>query len=300
MLVPPALRRVAEEVWGPAGRDWADRLPMIAQSVIEDWRLRLEHPLPPSMHWVAAVTTDDEQPAVLKLGPASPGHLAVEAAALRLFAGHGAVRLLRSDQRRGALLLERAQPGHELSTLVPARDDDATAVLVAVLRALHRPAPPTSDLPPVREQADDLRTHLRTQGLVPARLVGRALALFEELCADATSTVVLHGDLHHDNVLQAERADWLAIDPHGCLGDPGYDIGSMLFNPDPADRDPGLLALVPRRVEQLADGLDMTVDRVEAWGFVKAVLSQVWTCDRPGARVTRALDIAQLLEPRLG
>ena len=98
-----------------------------------------------------------------------------------------------------------------------------------------------------------------------------------ELCAAAPATVALHGDLHHDNILRATRDDWLAIDPHGLAGDPGYEIGSLLFNPDPHNRDPALTALVPRRVEQLADELAMPVERVVAWGFVKAVLSDVWT-----------------------
>jgi len=298
--VTSGLRRTAEEVWGRAGRDWSDRLPATVQEVLEDWQLRLEHPLATSLHWVAAVRTADGRPAVLKLGAAEPGHLADEATALRLFAGHGSVRLLRSDAERGALLLEQARPGEPLGTLVPARDEEATAVLVGTLRALHRPAPASCSLPRVIEQAGALRRHLRSDGLVPARLAGRALALFEELCGDAEASVVLHGDLHHDNVVRAERAEWLAIDPHGAVGDPAYDVGSMLFNPRLMDRDPTLLALVPGRIEQLADGLGMAVDRVQAWGFVKAVLSQVWTCEGSPARVTRALDVAQLLEPRLG
>jgi streptomycin 6-kinase len=73
----------------------------------------------------------------------------------------------------------------------------------------------------------------------------------------------------------------------------------MLFNPDPDNRDTGLLALVPRRIEQLAEGLKISEERVTAWGFVKAVLSQVWSCEPTNARLGRALDVATLLEPRL-
>jgi streptomycin 6-kinase len=92
---------------------------------------------------------------------------------------------------------------------------------------------------------------LRSQG----RLVNRAAGLLVELSESATDQVVLHGDLHHDNVLRAEREPWLAIDPHGVVGDPGFEVGAMLYNPDPARRDRELLALVPARIEQLADGL---------------------------------------------
>ena len=106
---------------------------------------------------------------------------------------------------------------------------------------------------------------------------------------NAPADVVLHGDLHHGNVLRGPDDTWVAIDPHGFVGDPGYDGGALLYNPD--NRDATLL--VPRRIEQLSDHGDR--DRVIAWGYVMGVLSQIWSGDRP----TRALDVARLLEPRL-
>ena len=295
--VPFGLVRAAHEAWGDVGRRWLAELPGTVRDLVAHWALELGELLPMSIHWVCAVTTAEGRPAVLKVGPPAPGHLPVEAQVLRLFDGSGSVRLLREDQARGALLLERAVPGDALSGLVPGDDEKATAVLVDVLHALHRPAPP--DLSDVLDQRHDLYLHLRTDGLLPARLVDRAAGLFSELSGDATERVVLHGDLHHDNVLRAERSPWLSIDPHGSAGDPGYDIGSILFNPAHLERDTDLLALLPRRIEQLADGLGMDIDRVVAWGFVKAVLSQVWSCEVPAPRLTRALDVALVLEPRL-
>ena len=132
--------------------------------------------------------------------------------------------------------------------------------------------------------------------------LGRLKAATLKRRASATDRVVLHGDLHHGNVLRASGVrdePWLAIDPHGIVGDSGAEVGAMLYNPDPPRRDPALVALVPERVEQLADGLALPVDRVVAWGFVQAVLSEVWTAEVPGSSVTRALDVALALEPRL-
>jgi streptomycin 6-kinase len=111
--------------------------------------------------------------------------------------------------------------------------------------------------------------------------------------------VLLHGDLHHDNLLRAEREPWLAIDPHGLVGDPGFDTGPLLYNPEPDDRDDRLLALAPARVEQVADALGMPVDRVRAWGYAAAVLSEVWTVEDGGPARTRALDVALRLLPAL-
>lgn len=302
--IPPALARNAIGAWGAEGRRWLAELPERVAAVAREWGLDIGAPFAElSYHWVVAATAADGTPAVLKLGPPEPGHLAVEAAALAAFAGRGAVRLLAYDAVRGALLLERAEPGSLARTLVPQRDEAATAAVIGVLRRLHSPVPAGApDLPDLTTQGASFDGYLRRYpgaGPLPRHLVAQAGRLFEELCASAPHRVVLHGDLHHDNVLRAAREPWLAIDPHGVVGDPGYDTGSLLFNPDPDRRDDGLLALVPARVEQLADGLDLPADRVVAWGFVKAVLSEVWTTEGDGTPGGRALDVALHLLPRL-
>lgn len=110
---------------------------------------------------------------------------------------------------------------------------------------------------------------------IPRRTVVRAATVYRELCDSSPGDVVLHGDLHHANVLAATRRPWLAIDPHGHVGDPGYDTGQLLYNP--LDSGADLTALAPRRVEQLADALGIPVERVRAWGFAVCVLSEVWS-----------------------
>lgn len=127
----------------------------------------------------------------------------------------------------------------------------------------------------------------------------RAAGVLDELRDSATERVRLHGDLHHDNILRATREPWLAIDPSGLVGDPGYDVGCWAYNPDPDRRNDSLLALVPARIEQLADGLAMPIDRVVGYAFVKAVLSDVWRAEDGGTPDSRALDVAQLLKTRL-
>ncbi|SHM73177.1 aminoglycoside phosphotransferase family protein [Cryptosporangium aurantiacum] len=364
--VPAALVRNATGTWGDEGRQWLEALPTLVADVARRWNLTVETPYAGlSFHWVARVTDADGRPAVLKLGPPGPGHLRDEAAALRAFDGHGAVWLRAEDAERGALLLERAEPGTLARPLVPAstvrdaarRDAEATSVLIDVANRLHRagsdttrpdhatrphdtgrphdtarpastrptstapggtapgstgPGRPGVALPDVAGQRDAFAVYLRTfgdRGPLPRTLVERADRLFAELCDSAPRRVVLHGDLHHDNVLRAEREPWLAIDPHGVVGDPGYDAGALLYNPDPPRRDSDLLALVPARVEQLADRLGQPLERITAWGFVVAMLSEVWDTEgrTPGISprhggpgpTGRAFDVARLLLPRL-
>jgi aminoglycoside/hydroxyurea antibiotic resistance kinase len=42
---------------------------------------------------------------------------------------------------------------------------------------------------------------------------------------------VLHGDLHHGNVLDFGLRGWLAIDPKGLLGERGFDFANIFTNP---------------------------------------------------------------------
>jgi streptomycin 6-kinase len=303
--VPAALTRNVVGVWGEAGRRWLDELPRVIDEVLGRWSLRLERPLPMSFHWVAAVTRDDGTPGVLKLAVPGSDHQPVEAATLRAYAGAGAVRLLGYDPDRGALLLRRAVPGRMLRHLVAERDEDATAVVASLIRELHAAPAPDAGVPPLLRARSSFEHYLAEHAddaPLPRRLVSRALGLFDELAASAGEPVLLHGDLHHDNVLSDEESasGWVAIDPHGWVGDAGYDVGAMLYNPDPDERSQALLRLVPARVEQLAGALGLPLERVVAWGFVMGVLSEVWSAkDAVTYAPGRALDVARLLEAQL-
>ncbi|MDQ3166928.1 MAG: aminoglycoside phosphotransferase family protein [Actinomycetota bacterium] len=300
--IPPLLARNVVDAWGADGEQWLAELPHHIDGVRHQWELELGAPFKLSYHWVVAARRTDGTPAVLKLGVPGSDHLRRQAAALLAFDGCGAVRLIEYDPERGALLLERAEPGDMAAELVPQHDGDATAAAIAVTRRLHVDPPPGCALPDLETEGRSFADHLcKFPGdePLPRHLVERAARLFDGLCATATRRVVLHGDLHHDNLLRATREPWLAIDPHGYLGDPGYDVGALLYNPDPDRRDDALLDLVPARIEQLAAGLDMTSDRVTAWGFVMAVLSEVWTCQDDGPPAGRPLDVAVQLLPRV-
>jgi streptomycin 6-kinase len=249
------------------------------------------------MHWLSEVALGDGSEAVVKIAPGAYGR---EATFLREACGAGAVRLLAEDAGAGAMLLERVRPGDSLRHLVPRRDAEATAALLAVMERLHPASADASALPPLRGQRRAFDEYLarypgEVSGPLPPGMVDRARSLFDDLLSEERRAVRLHGDLHHDNVLRSSREPWLAIDPHGLIGDPGYEAGVVLYNPCPDRRDDGLLALVPARVEQLADGMGQAVERIAAWGFVKAVLSEVWTDEDGGTPGGRALDVALLL-----
>jgi streptomycin 6-kinase len=301
ITIPSALRDNVTAAWNGSGPRFLDALPTTLDEIAVAWDLRLGDAYGLSFHWVCAATRADGTPAVLKLG-VPDGHLDSEALALRLWDGAGAVRLLEHDPVRGALLLEKADPGTPVRALSPHDDVRATEALISAGRRLHL-AEPDPRLDRLEDERAAFTEHLdRFPGddPLPRHMVERAARLFDELCASAPRRVVLHGDLHHDNVLAAEREPWLAIDSKGMTGDPGFDCGAMLYNPEPWLRDERIVRLVPARIEQLADGFAMPIDRVVAWGYVMAMLSEVWNAGDEGPyEPGQPFDVANVLLPRL-
>lgn len=278
-----------------------ERLPTLLADCASRWSLTVQPPFPNlSFNYVAPALRADGTEAVLKIG-LPPAELRNEIAALRLYDGRRSVRLLEADPEQGMLLLERLQPGVVLTTLADeANDARATSIAAAVMQGLWRPVPPEHSFPHVRDWAEGLQ-QLRTRfgggvGPFPRYLVEEAETLFAELLASSATPVVLHGDLHHDNILSAQRLPWLAIDPKGIVGEPAYEVGAMLRNLWP-DRHTVLYPgkLLERRAHQLAEELHIDRARIRGWAVAQAVLSAWWCVEDDSDCCDSAIATAELL-----
>ena len=295
--LPAVFVRNVLGVYGePDGRAWLDALPDLLADVADRWELRLGEPYPLSFNYVARATRADGTPAVLKLTPPA-GELRFEVTALRHFGGSGAVRLLAADGRAGAARLERAEPG-ELLTALQARDDEAaTRVAAEVGIRLHRP--PSEPLRTVEDWARAAFGWLRGRygggtGPLPAELLDRAEAEHAELVASSGPPVLLHGDLHHDNILTSDRG-WLAIDPHGVLGEPAYEAGPLLRNPIGLGARPDLETVLARRVPVLAEAYGVAAERIRGWGRAHGAVSVIWSHEDGGHVDTDTLAVLAAL-----
>jgi streptomycin 6-kinase len=197
--------------------------------------------------------------------------------------GQAAVRLV--EQAPGAVLIERALPGEDLTAMVmEGRDDAATDVLCRVMAKLNRPAPAGASF---RTIADWGRGFARNRAAAIARgidaaLIDRAAAVFEDLCRSQGRPIVLHGDLQHYNVVRDEHRGWLAIDPKGVLGEAAYETGAMLRNPNAPNADPDLCAdpaIIERRVRQICGRLAYPYERVIGWCFSQWMLAVLWAIE---------------------
>jgi streptomycin 6-kinase len=302
MRIPPIITgelvRSTIQLRGEAGAAWLERLPSLIADCERHWRIKVGQPFPGLwVNWVAPADCVDGTPAVLKLSFPGDKEFRTEAEALSLFGGRGAVRLLRLDLERGAMLLERCEPGVPLSSVED--DVEATSIAADVMRRLWRPVPDDHPFPLVSEWARGL-ARLRRRfgggtGPLPAPLVEEAEALFDELLASQAEPVLLHGDLHHFNILSARRQPWLAIDPKGVVGEPAYDVGALLHNPVELLEEPRPGGVLERRVEILTEELGLERARVRGWALAQAVLAAYWGLEDGGQVWEEALVFAGLL-----
>ena len=299
--VPKSLARTVTELHGERGKRWLDSLPDLIASCEARWRLTvLDAFAPLTYNYVAPTVREDGSEAVLKVGVPCD-ELRTEMEALRLFDGHGAVRLLEADADRGVMLLERVRPG---ASLWDATEDVAVGAAVSVMRRLPRPAPEGHPFPTTGRWGLGFRRLRRAfggsgrgTGPFPPSLVDRAERLFMELEATAGGAVVLHGDLHHGNILAGTREPWLAIDPKGVVGETAYEVGAFVRNPTPDLFDrPEVERVLKWRLDRFADELGHDRQRLWGWSLAQAVLSAWWSYEDHGAGWEPAIECARLLE----
>ncbi|GAB3995390.1 aminoglycoside phosphotransferase family protein [Nocardioides marmoraquaticus] len=262
---------------GPDWQAWVEGLPALRDDLVARWALVPDgEPMHGQASLVLPVRDADGQPAVLKLACPDPD-VEHEHLALRDWNGRGACRLLRADPRRRGLLLERIGP----EDLSQRWDEEACEVVAGLYAALHVPAAPQLRLlsEAAARWADELSALPRSAPL-PRRLVEQAASLARDLAADdATDGTTVHGDLHYDNVLAAEREPWLVIDPQPRSGDPHYEPAPMLWNRLEELSWPGSLGVrdgVRRRLFLLVDGAGLDEARARAWVVVRMLVNALW------------------------
>jgi streptomycin 6-kinase len=261
-----------------------------AREAARRWGLALVERCTGPYHEVWYALRGDEH-VVLKLG--GDDSRRQEAAALRAYeagcAGPAspACRLL--AEAPGALLLERILLGDDLRPMAAADDDAATALAAGLLARLHaaarRSAAETgrTEGSPALGAVAEAFDRYRDAGAdrIPPDLLDRAEQTTRALSAPGPDDLLLHGDLHHQNVLRhgvgGEADVWRAIDPRGWWGDPAFDTAAFMVNP----HEGGLVRDHPerqarRRAAILAETTGLDRERILDWALAGAVIAELW------------------------
>jgi streptomycin 6-kinase len=266
--VPAVVRNKAHAVG--AGR-WLNQLPELVASLEHDWGITVGRPYRDATEaFVAEATGDDGTPVVLKLLiPRAVDVVANEIIVLRIANGDGCVRLLREDAARGAMLLERlGRSMHELALPFHQR----LAVLCSAAARIWRPAPGCG-LPTGADKGRRLIEFITTTWEDLDRPCSERAVDYARDCAerriaahDDQRALLVHGDVHQWNAVQAERGFTL-VDPDGLLAEAEYDLG-ILMREDPLellDGDPY------GRARWLAARTGLEVTAIWEWGCVERV-----------------------------
>lgn len=195
--------------------------------------------------------------------------------------GERASTALEFAPQLGLLLTERLLPGDDIRPLARRDDDAATREIALLVTAMHGHVECSGELPPLRDIGSAFENP--SDPRIPGDIVREAAARFRDLVRDDVDEVVLHGDLHHMNVVNA-AGTWKAIDPHGWMGDPTFEAAAFLATPrglveggDSRGMDGTDLARRTRRraaIYSEVTGRDR--NRVLDWAFVGAVIAELW------------------------
>ncbi|NHN28854.1 aminoglycoside phosphotransferase family protein [Paenibacillus agricola] len=273
-LLPESFISTIKGVHQEKGELWLEKLDSLIQYCEQRWSCQVLAPYPLSYHFVAPIRFNKGTEAVLKLGV--PGKEMIhEVEALRLYKGNGCAQLWDSDTAKGILVLERANPGHTLKAV--ADDEEATLLAAAVMRKLQVRPPIQPLFPSTLDWSKGLQK-LRSRynggtGPLPEPMVRKAEDYFAKLHASWRNVQLLHGDLHHENILAAEREPYIAIDPKGVIGEPEYGVIPFLINHLP---EHNAIDVIRRRIELFTEELSLNKTRIIAWGYSHSVLSAWW------------------------
>ncbi|MGZ0785132.1 aminoglycoside phosphotransferase family protein [Pseudomonas saponiphila] len=263
------------------------------ETYIDRWRLTADgDPIVTPGSRLLPVRLQDGAPAMLKIALDED-----EQAGNRLmawWAGEGAARV--HAQEDHALLMERAMGTKSLMGMALAgQHDEVSQIVCATLHKLHRPrAQPQPSLVSLDRWFADLREAAQQGGMFL-----RCLAQAEQLLATPREPVVLHGDVHHDNVLDFAEGGWRVIDPKRVYGERTFDFANLICNPDlPSATDPGRFT---RQVQVIARAAQLEPRRLVQWVLAFSGLSAAWFLQddhQPGAQhqLTLAALAAQALE----
>jgi streptomycin 6-kinase len=253
-----------------------------ADSCIQEWELS-------SIAWQDGVSTAHvamcESPAgaaVLKVS-IEPGMISDEAEALDHFGTSIAPEVFQVSQANEAILLSRIDSGGDLSSLYPNAAQEIDVWLPLFKKIVDRSDVP-SGFPYLSEYAHAFDHALSRR--IPSdvsRLMQIASDSRQILMAPTGQNRLLHGDLHHFNILLDIKSGWKMIDPHGVIGNPLYELGAFLRNPWVACyQEPGLFDRLEERVNILAERLYLPVQVISEFGFFGAAISIAWTLEGDG------------------
>lgn len=277
---------------------WLEKIPEILRELKIKWNLEIGEEFELSYNYVIAAKRKDGTDAVLKIFfPEDPEFLN-QLTTLKIFNGEGAVKVLESDDKNFAILMERCIPGNTLSSL----DDEEkeTLVFTEVLKKLWKKPTGNYEFKNISSDWVDFDWYFNNLNRIThplsKDLVIKAQEKFKYLVKTQKDLYLLHSDLHHENILSSERG-WLAIDPKGVIGEKEFEVAAFMRNPIKRAKENLLTKeILVNRLDTISGKLNLNRQRILDWAFAQTVLSAIWNIQISSGREEYWLKIAEELE----
>lgn len=270
------LKNTISLVHGDVGTQWWQRLPQFLEHLARTQKLTLLTPFEHlSFNYVLPVLGPKEEEWVLKVN-VPHNEFSKEIHALRHFNGRGSARLIAANPEEGWMLIERLLPGTRLVDVLD--EQQAIPIAVSVMQRLLTPVTEPQLFISLEEwlrSMEQLNTQASLQQLVSKKLRDFVISRTKELISSQGEPVLLHGDLHHYNILQ-HQSEWLAIDPKGIVGEREFEIGAFLRNPFCVVEDPLETKELARNLDWVIDLTAFNRERVLSWCIIQAILCVCW------------------------
>ncbi|MBT4962700.1 MAG: phosphotransferase [Francisellaceae bacterium] len=262
-------------LFGSKGKKWINDLPNTILQLESIWNLKILAPFQElSCNFVAPTNAHS----IVKIG-VDTDEVSSEVKALEKYNGQGCCKLLSNNTQYNAMLLEQLEP-KLLSNFESSDPEFTTKTCCDVIRDLYQPTDSSNiEFKNISSWLERLEI-VSNNSCISNRLIDKASSIKNDLLKSTSEMVILHADLHHNNIMQDLSGNWRAIDPKGMIGDPVYEIGAFMRNPIPEIfTDNHLKQKLYNRVSIFNEFLGYDTDRILAWSFVQTVLSALWFSD---------------------
>ncbi len=247
---------------------------MKLQQFVDQWKLELEGDSFETPSSTLQYVIYKDKPAVLKIFKLNSDEKN-SANILTQYGGQGAVKVYESSEH--AILLERVIPGDTLTELVlTQKDSQATAIFCDVASSLHATKYKDDCAESVAALSRAFARYKASQNQILSPLtLEKAETIYTSLCSTQKQMVLLHGDLHHDNILYDAKRGWLSIDPKGYIGEAEFEVAAFLKNPK-HNRYYADERTINNRIEIISNAMKLDAERILLWSYSYYVISTIW------------------------
>lgn len=296
--LPENFRTNLTEIFCEDGRKWLSELPQIVAEISKKHCLKSTgaHFSDLSFNYVLPCVFMDDRQAVIKIGfPKNKPSITDEFNVLKVFDGIAICRALDLDTDFNAMFLERLLPGEDLREVCATDDHGSNVIAVDIMRKLWRKPPETGKFILLEEWLKGFTETMEFD--FEAEIFFKGCDAYRELLAQTKHVKLLHGDLHHENILSSERDAFLAIDPKGIIGDIGYEISVFLNNPRTwiLEHDTPQ-KILKERIVQFSDAFEIEPAILHKWALALPILAAFWSHQDNSTDWTNWLALARIWE----